>query len=1303
MRRRRRILVVTLMVTLVTCVEHRTPTSSEPGIDTSPATAGLVSAAITQTLLTSGHDPNNVRVFTTASIAPAPNALVTVAVLTHQSSSAAAAPTLTGGGMTAWDVVATTTFNGATPMDRVTIFRAMSASPGSGPITITSSVTVSNCQWIVSQWDGVETSGTNGAGAIVQTGATSGTAVNGLSQTLATFADAGDAAYGVFGIASATPVATAGSGFARIDEQPSGEGTTGDVFAEWAVSLNPINATWSSKNAGELAVEIRAAAGSGGGGGVSAALSTVTASATSITAGSGSSTITVTAMDANGSPISGATVVLSATGTGNTLTQPAGTTNSNGVATGTISSTVAEAKTVSATINGTAVTQSATVTVTAGTVSASQSTVAAAPTSIAPGGGTSTVTVTAKDANGNPVSGATVVLAATGMTNLTQPAGTTNASGVATGTVGSMMEETITITATIDGTAITQTATVTVVAQPVAAITHSLLTSGNNPANQKVYTTASIAPAPNALVTVAVLMRRSGGVISPVVTGGGMTAWETVATLDFDTQVSPGKRLVIFRALSASPGSGPITIKFSGSISNVQWIVSQWTGVETSGTNGSGAIVQTGASRSDGATSLAVSLTPFSAASDVAYGVVGVAKNGPTVTPATGFSEIDEVSSGETSALETEWATNLSTVGAAWTTLTKAGILAVEIKAGNVGPPVPVVTVDVSPTSAIVAVGGTVQLSASPKDAGGEPLPGRTITWATDAPGVASVSATGLVTGVAAGGPATITATSEGKSGTASVTVTSTAEPVASVEVLPASASVVVGGTVELTATPKDVAGQPLTGRTITWGTDAPLVATVSLTGLVTGLAPGSATITATSEGQSGTSSVTVSTGGTSALLGQWSAVIPSPIIQVHQHLLLDGRVLSFGGTSAVPQVFDPATGSFTAAPISEIMFCSGHSFLPDGRLLVSGGGSGNGLGHPNSDIFDPATASWIAGPNMSYARWYPTNTTMPDGQVLTVAGADENGNPVPIPEIGDGTSWRSLTGASLTLPNYPRDFVAPDGRIFAAGPSQLSHWLDVAGTGIWTNGPSMNYGSRTYGSAVMYEAGKILFVGGNSSPTNTAEIIDLNQPNPQWTYTGSMTYARWNLNATVLPTGDVLVTGGVNGDRANPALKVNATELWNPTSGTWTLLANSAPLLRGYHSTTLLLPDGRLIHSGGGAGGGTIDNLNYEIFSPPYLFKGARPTVTGPIPGTVAYGQTLFVETPDGASITKVTLIHTGSVTHAFDEAQRLVSLSFSQVSGGLSVTLPASGNIAPPGPYLLFLVNGNGVPSVAPIMILQ
>src|SRR5262245_43138742 len=246
--RRLKIAAVLLLTSQVTCVDHTPPTSSEPGIRPAVQTP----ATITQTRLTSRHDVNNVRVYTTASIAPAPNALVTVAVLMHNSSSAVPAPTLTGGGMASWDLVATVAFNGATPLDRVSIYRAMSASPGSGPITITATATASNCQWIVSQWAGVETTGANGAGAIVQTGSNTGAAVTGLTVSLASFVDAADAAYGVFGIANATPIASAGAGFTRIDEQPSGEATTGDLFAEWATNDNTIDATWASKAAGAL-------------------------------------------------------------------------------------------------------------------------------------------------------------------------------------------------------------------------------------------------------------------------------------------------------------------------------------------------------------------------------------------------------------------------------------------------------------------------------------------------------------------------------------------------------------------------------------------------------------------------------------------------------------------------------------------------------------------------------------------------------------------------------------------------------------------------------------------------------------------------------------------------------------------------------------------------------------------------------------------------------------------------------------------------------------------------------------------
>src|SRR3989454_943743 len=177
----------------------------------------------------------------------------------------------------------------------------------------------------------------------------------------------------------------------------------------------------------------------------------------------------------------------------------------------------------------------------------------------------------------------------------------------------------------------------------------------------------------------------------------------------------------------------------------------------------------------------------------------------------------------------------------------------------------PGASVAVVPTSASVQVGQTVQLTATPKDANGNPLSGRTISWSSSNTAVASVNASGLVTGVVAGA-ATITATSEGQSGTASITVTPV--PVATVAVTPASASVDEGKSVQLTATPKDANGNPLSGRVVTWTSSNTTAATVSSSGLVTAKLAGSATITATSEGQSGTSAITVAHVAVAAVAG---------------------------------------------------------------------------------------------------------------------------------------------------------------------------------------------------------------------------------------------------------------------------------------------------------------------------------------------------------------------------------------------------------------------------------------------------
>jgi uncharacterized protein YjdB/PKD repeat protein len=405
--------------------------------------------------------------------------------------------------------------------------------------------------------------------------------------------------------------------------------------------------------------------------------------------------------------------------------------------------------------------------------------------------------------------------------------------------------------------------------QASSAITHTLLTSGNNTLNQKVYTTASIAPAPNALITIAVMGHRSYGANpSPIVTGGGMTAWDEIATVTFDPVGNPLKRVTLYRAMSASPGSGPITITFAGNVSNAQWIVSQWENVEVSGTNGAGAIGQTGSSSADAGNGLSVALAALGNASNVAFGVFGVASSALAITPGAGFTEIAERPSAESppSDLQAEWATNGNTIGASWSNL-RGAALGIEIRAGEPAEPMPVATVSVDPADATIGAGATLQLTATPRDAAGNPLSGRAVSWATSDGAVATVSETGLVTGVSQGA-ATITATSEGQSGTASLTVEA---PVASVDVTPGSVSLEAGTTVQLSATPRDAGGAPLGGRVVSWTSNDETVAKVSATGLVTGIAAGSATITATSEGKSGTASITVtptSPGSAAVLVG---------------------------------------------------------------------------------------------------------------------------------------------------------------------------------------------------------------------------------------------------------------------------------------------------------------------------------------------------------------------------------------------------------------------------------------------------
>ena len=441
------------------------------------------------------------------------------------------------------------------------------------------------------------------------------------------------------------------------------------------------------------------------------------------------------------------------------------------------------------------------------------------------------------------------------------------------------------------------------------------------------------------------------------------------------------------------------------------------------------------------------------------------------------------------------------------------------------------------------------------------------------------------------------------------------------------------------------------------------------------------------------------------AQVGQWSAVEPWPALAVHTLLLPSGRVMWWPEDDA-PREWNPATDLQRDLPHAGYnLFCGGQTFLADGRVIAAGGADASNIedtGVNSASTYDWVSNTWTRLPDMNDRRWYPTNTALANGDALVIAGSITSGQENTLPQVwqvGSG-SWRDLTGARRVLPTYPWMFVALNGQVFYAGPTFSSAYLDTAGTGAWTDLAPRVESDRTFGSAVMYGDGKVLIEGGVNFDTASmtaladAEVIDLGATVPTWRRVGAMNRGRSNSNSTLLPDGKVLVTGGHSGASTDdPSQAVLEAEMWDPATEQFTLLA-PASVYRGYHSTAVLLPDGRVLSAGGFSG-----QTSAEIFSPPYLFLGPRPTITS-APSEVAYGQTFVVGTPDADAITQVTWVRLSAVTHSFNQNQRFNRLAFTRGSGQLSVTAPALGNQAPPGHYMLFILNGSGVPSVASIV---
>jgi hypothetical protein len=476
----------------------------------------------------------------------------------------------------------------------------------------------------------------------------------------------------------------------------------------------------------------------------------------------------------------------------------------------------------------------------------------------------------------------------------------------------------------------------------------------------------------------------------------------------------------------------------------------------------------------------------------------------------------------------------------------------------------------------------------------------------------------------------------------------------------------------------------------------------------------------------------------------------------IHICTLADGRALCFGfgdgGMDPDPGSFviDPSTGATASPTTKHHLFCSGHALLPDGRVVIMGG---HGDEVKAIHLFDPATVTLSHQDDMQHGRWYPTVTVLPDGRAMVMSGSQGTGpisatNPVNATSQvfdvskppGSRLSAEEATPSPFSthfpaghqeIDLYPWDFVLPDGRVLVHSRNSTRFWHP--GTpGHWdgTVLKAQRSESRTYpgqGTCVLlpllpedgYRA-RVLAIGGggvdrevfyqgghdDDPATNTVEMLDLGAANPAWQYVTTMNHPRVLCDSVLLPDGRVLVVGGSSTGKSDVAVDpVLPAEVYDPSNNTWTEMAPiNCPHM--YHSTAALVPDGRVMR-GGKDGQFQRDPYKYfehrlELFSPPYLFAATRPQISS-APSTGSYGQEITIDSPTAVDVARVALIRLGAVTHGFHMDQRYVGLAITGSNPSLlTVTLPPDSNVAPPGAYMLFLLDGTGIPSVAKIILL-
>jgi Domain of unknown function (DUF1929)/Glyoxal oxidase N-terminus len=477
---------------------------------------------------------------------------------------------------------------------------------------------------------------------------------------------------------------------------------------------------------------------------------------------------------------------------------------------------------------------------------------------------------------------------------------------------------------------------------------------------------------------------------------------------------------------------------------------------------------------------------------------------------------------------------------------------------------------------------------------------------------------------------------------------------------------------------------------------------------------------------------------------GRHAPPFSAEIVGIHGAVLRTGKVVLFGFSDsdahvAVSRVLDPVSGAGHPPPESHHLFCGGHSLLDDGRLFVAGGHQDeiNAL-----HTFDPHQETWTRIGEMADGRWYPTCTTLPDGKVFIISGTKNHGGPVgpgaPVNntlQLYDPASGiepeeplpvpfsNHFPPAFATIDLYPFVFVLPSGKLLVHSRNTTRLYDLAARSWQATQLPTEYPWSRTYpgaGTSVLlpllptsdppYRA-RVLVAGGGgadheqltiSTPANqTVEILDLGAAQPAWRFTAPMTAPRVMADAVLLPDGAVAVVGGSSTGRADLAVTpVLPIELFDPVAERWTTLCPMR-VPRSYHATALLLPDARVLMMGKD-GLFNTEPYNYpehrvEIFSPPYLFRGPRPAILA-APRQLPYDTAFDIETTDTAEIGSVVLLRAGAATHSFNMDQRHIGLIINgRTPDRLTVTSPPNSNIAPPGFYMLFIVDTAGVPSVA------